>query len=177
MWYRRTGILRTIMLAILAVATVLLASQPVVLLVFFLLAYAVYSFAAGISGIPWIEIVGKTIAPRRRGSFFGLRNFWGGVLALLVSAPVGLILSEQFLGLTFPYNFAVLFGVTTIVVGLGVYFWSSMKEPAAIQVAPTTNLRKLLRRGLEAYRSDVDYRSFMWQGCSSHWPPSPIRFM
>jgi MFS family permease len=161
MWYRRTGILRTIILAILAVTTVLLASQPVVLLVFFFLAYAVYSFAAGISGIPWIEIVGKTVAPRRRGSFFGLRNFWGGVLALLVSAPVGLILSEQFLGLTFPYNFAVLFGVTTIVVGLGVYFWSSMKEPAATQVAPATNLRKLLRRGLEAYRSDVDYRSFI----------------
>jgi MFS family permease len=161
MWYRRTGILRTIILAILAVTTVLLASQPVVLLVFFFLAYAVYSFAAGISGIPWIEIVGKTVAPRRRGSFFGLRNFWGGVLALHVSAPVGLVLSEQFLGLTFPYNFAVLFGVTTIVVGLGVYFWSSMKEPAATQVAPTTNLRKLLRRGLEAYRSDVDYRSFI----------------
>jgi MFS family permease len=36
-----------------------------------------------------------------------------------------------------------------------------MKEPAATQVAPATNLRKLLRRGLEAYRSDVDYRSFI----------------
>lgn len=160
-WYRRTGILRTIVLAILAVATVLLASQPVLLLVFFFLGYAVYSFSAGVSGIPWIEIVGKSIAPRRRGSFFGLRNFWGGVLALLVAAPVGLILSEQLFGLTFPYNFAVLFGVTTIVVGLGVYFWSSMKEPAAIEVAPSMSLRKLLKRGMDAYRSDVDYRSFI----------------
>jgi MFS family permease len=160
-WYLRSGIVRIAILALLTVVTILLANMPLVLLVVFFFCYAVYSFAAGVSGIPWIEMVGKTIAPRRRGSFFGLRNFWGGLLALLVAAPVGLIVSEQFLGLTFPYNFALLFGATTVVVSLGVYFWVAVKEPAAIEVAPSLSIRKLLRRGMEAYRTDSDYRSFM----------------
>lgn len=160
-WYLRSGIVRIVILAVLTLVTILLANMPVLLLVVFFICYAIYAFAAGVSGIPWIEMVGKTIAPRRRGSFFGLRNFWGGLLALLVAAPVGLIVSEQFLGLTFPYNFALLFGTTTVVVALGVYFWVAVKEPAAIEIAPSISIRKLLRRGMEAYRTDSDYRSFM----------------
>ena len=152
-WYLRSGIVRIVTLALLTVVTILLANAPLLLLISFFICYAIYAFAAGVSGIPWIEMVGKTIAPRRRGSFFGLRNFWGGLLALFVAAPVGLIVSEQFLGLTFPYNFSLLFGATTIVVALGVYFWVAVKEPAAIEIAPSISFTKLLRRGMEALQN------------------------
>jgi MFS family permease len=160
-WYLRSGIVRVAILAVLTLITVLLADNSSLLLLVFFLCYSIYAFSAGVSGIPWIEMVGKAIAPRRRGTFFGLRNFWGGLLALLVSAPVGLVVSEQFLGLTFPYNFALLFGTTTVVVALGVYFWVAVKEPAAVEVAPSLSIRKLLRRGVEAYRTDSDYRAFI----------------
>ena len=160
-WYRRAGILRVIAFIVLALATIFLAGHAQLLLLVFFIIFSIYAFAGGITGIPWLEMVGKTISPRRRGTFFGLRNFWGGVLALVASAPIGLILSEEFVGLSFPYNFAFLFGITAIVIALGVYFWSSMREPAAVQTVPSISIRTLFKRGFRAYRENVDYRSFM----------------
>lgn len=160
-WYRRVGVFRTLCMGLLALTTFLLAATPNLLLVAFFFLYVLYAVSAGMSGIPWLEMVGKVVAPRRRGSFFGLRNFWGGVLALLAAAPIGAILSEQLWGLTFPYNFAFLFAVTAVVVGLGIGSWASIREPAAVIIAPQVTVRSILRRGMEVVRQDPDYRSFM----------------
>jgi MFS family permease len=160
-WYRRAGIVRVIAFVALSLLILALPDQPTALLIVFFICFSIYAFGGGITGIPWLEIVGKTISPRRRGSFFGQRNFWGGLLALAASAPIGLILSEQFIGLTFPYNFALLFGITAVVSALGVYFWASMREPAATQTVPAIGLGTLFKRGIQAYKQNVDYRSFM----------------
>ncbi|MEO8286446.1 MAG: MFS transporter [Chloroflexota bacterium] len=160
-WYARTGALRTVAVVLLCAFTVLLADQPVLLLISFFFFYSVYCFLGGVTGIPWLEVVGKVVAPRRRGSFFGQRNFWGGLLALLAAGPIGAILSEDLWGLTFPYNFALLFGITAVVVGLGVYFWSSVREPAATQSAPQVSVSALFKQGVRAYKTNVDYRNFM----------------
>ena len=159
--YTRVGTTRAVVMGLIALSTLLLAEWPGMLLVVFFTLYTVYGFSAGFSGIPWLEVVGKVIAPRRRGSFFGMRNFWGGLLALLIAAPVGAILSEDLWGLTFPYNFAFLFAVTTVCVALGVWSWSSIREPAATVTSPPLNLRQLWQRGVRAVREDRDYRSFM----------------
>jgi MFS family permease len=161
-WYKVVGIIRTICMAALVVAIMALAAYPVWLLVAFLLFYTVYAFSAGVSGIPWLEIVGKTIAPRRRGTFFGMRNFWGGLLALLASAPLAAILSEEFLGLVFPYNFAFLFGITTVFVGIGVWAWAYIKEPDGATSAPAHSVREMVARGRRAVRTDRDFRLFLW---------------
>lgn len=159
--YTRVGTTRAVVMGLIALSTLLLAEWPGLLLVVFFTLYTVYGFSAGFSGIPWLEVVGKVIAPRRRGSFFGMRNFWGGLLALLIAAPVGAILSEQLWGLTFPYNFAFLFALTTACVSLGVWSWSSIREPAATVTAPPLKLRQLWQRGVQALKEDGDYRSFM----------------
>jgi MFS family permease len=160
-WYQRAGVLRFLSVALIAVSTVLLAGQPTLLLVVFLVLFTLYSFLGGISTLPWYEMVGKVISPRRRGSFFGLRSFWGGVLSLAAAAPIAAIMSEQLWGLTFPFNFAFIFAIGAIVVALGVYFWSSVREPAATDTAPRVSLGALFKRGIAVYRSDADYRSFI----------------
>lgn len=159
--YRRVGQTRTVCMALLALTTLVFAEQPTLLLITFFIFYSVYSFSAGISGIPWLEIVGKVISPRRRGSFFGQRSFWGGFLALLASAPLAALLSEGLFGLRFPYNFAVLFGITTLVAAVGVWSWSSIREPEATATAPQVTVVQLIKRGIAALKSDRDYRSFM----------------
>jgi MFS family permease len=161
-WYRRAGILRVVAFVLLTAATFFLGDQPALLLSVFFVCFSFYAFMGGITGIPWLEMVGKSISPRRRGAFFGQRNFWGGVLALLASAPIGLILSEQFAGLSFPHNFALLFAITSVVIALGVYFWSSMREPVAIQTASPVSIGTLFKRGVQAFKENVDYRSFMF---------------
>lgn len=160
-WYRRAGVVRVLSFAVLALACLFLGEQPAILLSVFFLCFTVYAFLGGATGIPWIEMVGKAISPRRRGAFFGQRNFWGGLLALAASAPVGLLLSEQVAGLSFPHNFALLFAIVTVVAGFGVYFWSSMKEPKAYQTAPAMSVGALFKRGIQAFKENVDYRSFM----------------
>ncbi|MEO6457383.1 MAG: MFS transporter [Chloroflexia bacterium] len=160
-WYRRVGILRTFCLVLLTISTVALADEPTLLLAVFFLFFTIYAFSAGVTGIPWLEMVGKIVPPRRRGTFFGLRSFWGGLLALAAAGPIGAILSENLWGLTYPYNFAFLFGITTIIVAVGVLAWSSIREPAATSVAPAISVRALLKRGASVLRQDRDYRSFM----------------
>ena len=161
-WYRRVGIFRTLCMIGLAVTTALLAAHPEWLLAAFFAFYIIYAFSAGVSGIPWLEIVGKTIAPRRRGTFFGLRNFWGGALAFAASAPLAAIMSEQFFDLKFPYNFALLFGVTALVAGVGVWSWAAIREPDGASAAPANSVRDIVRRGREAVRGDRDFRMFLW---------------
>ncbi|HET6312832.1 MAG TPA: hypothetical protein VFH60_03275, partial [Chloroflexia bacterium] len=139
--YTRVGIMRTVTMGVIALCTVFLAPWPDIMLVVFFVLYTFYAFSAGFSGLPWLEVVGKVIAPRRRGSFFGMRNFWGGLLALLIAAPIGAVLSEQFWGLTFPYNVALLFGVATVCIGVGVWSWSSVHEPPALVTAPPLSVR------------------------------------
>jgi MFS family permease len=160
-WYRRVGVIRTICMAMLALTTLLLASSPSWLLVTFFIFYCTYAFSAGVSGIPWLEVVGKTIPPRRRGSFFGLRNFWGGMLALAAAAPIGAVLSENLFGLRFPYNFAFLFGFTALCSAAGVWAWASIREPEGSSSQAAHSVRDLVKRGLGALRSDRDYRAFM----------------
>lgn len=160
-WYRRVGIIRTICMAMLGVSTLTFAASPVLLLLSFFLFYVTYALAAGVSGIPWLEVVGKVIPPRRRGTFFGLRNFWGGLLALAAAAPIAEILSEHFFGLQFPYNFALLFGIATICVGVGSWAWGSIREPESYSSQTSHSVRDLLRRGIAVFRTDRDYRAFM----------------
>ncbi|HUP28135.1 MAG TPA: MFS transporter, partial [Chloroflexia bacterium] len=160
-WYRTMGLVRTVCMGLLALVTIGLAGQPSMLLPAFFLLYIIYAFSAGATGIPWLEIVGKVIPPRRRGSFFGLRSFWGGLLALSAAGPIGAILSESLWGLVFPYNFAFLFGLTTLSVGIGVWVWALIKEPVATVAAPEVTIKSLLERGASALSTDRDYRSFM----------------
>jgi hypothetical protein len=159
--YRRAGMLRFAALVLLAIATFALAEYPPLLLAAFFACFSVYSFSGGITGLPWIEIVGKVISPRRRGSFFSMRSFWGGVLALLASGAIAAVLSENVFGLTFPYNFAFLFLIASLLVGIAIWAWASIHEPERADVAEPMGTRAIFRRGVEAFRVDRDYRSFM----------------
>jgi MFS family permease len=110
------------------VATFLLAGHyPALLLVFFS-AFAVNSLASGFAGLPFMEVVAKTIPPTRRGAYFGARMFAGSLLGLLASLLVGLILSEQN-SLPFPQNVGVLFAFSWVAVAIGLISFGFVKEP------------------------------------------------
>jgi MFS family permease len=164
-WYTGAGTTRVIAMLLLALLTPLLAAQPNWLLLSFFVLYAVYCLSGGVGGIPWLEVVGKTIPPRRRGSFFGLRAFWGGVLALGVSFFVSFMLDEgQRPGspIAFPLNFAILFGVAAVVVAAAITCWSLVREPAERRLGPRRTIRDEIRRGPQIVREDRNYRAFLF---------------
>jgi len=126
----------------------------------FLLLLFFYSSSGGIGMVPWADIVGKVVPLEERARLFSLRQFYGGILAFLAGFLVQYVLSERS-GLAFPYNYGVLFGLSTafVVAGLGVFLL--VREP----VHPVPERRRSfwghMADGPRLLRRDPDYRKYL----------------
>ncbi len=126
--YRRAAAVRAVAWFTWTAATFLLAYHyPALLLVFFT-AYGVNSIASGFAGLPFMDIVAKTIPSQRRGSFFGARLFAGSLLGLVASFLVSLTLSEQN-SLPFPFDVGILFAISWLAALAGLTAFALIKEP------------------------------------------------
>jgi len=126
--YRRAAVVRIVVWFSWTAATFLLAANyPALLLVFFI-AYGVNSLASGFAGLPFMDIVAKTIPSDRRGSYFGGRLFAGSVLGLAASVIVGLVLSAQN-PQPFPVNVGMLFALSWFAAVGGLTAFALVKEP------------------------------------------------
>jgi MFS family permease len=126
--YRRAAAVRIVVWLVWTVATFVLAANfPALLLVFFV-AFAVNSLASGFAGLPFMEVVAKTIPPRRRGTYFGSRIFAGSLLGLVASVLVAVMLSEQN-SLPFPQNVGILFIISWVAAMIGLTAFGLVKEP------------------------------------------------
>ncbi len=154
--YRAVMIVRTIPWAIL-VATMWWVQDPVLLLIVFYIAYTVMRVAAGIGGIPYLEITAKTVPPALRGRLFAMRMLAGGLLGLLGSRFVKYILGGN---LPYPHNYAVLVGVA-LVCGISAQgVLSFVREPPG-ETQPATSTLVQLKRGLAILRRDANYRHLL----------------
>jgi MFS family permease len=126
----------------------------------FLLILLAYSLGAGLSGISFMDIIGKVIPPHRRGTFFSLRMFWGGILGLGTSSLVGLILDEPD-GLHFPLNYTLLFGLAFVALSVAMASWVWVKEPAEAVDPVRVHWTVQLKRGIGLLRDDLHYRTFV----------------
>lgn len=134
---------------------------PTITLVAFFLCYGLYTLASGLAGIPFQEVVAKAIPPRRRGIFFGLRQFGGGLLTIfLVSWIVGEVLREGS-PWGFPQNYALLFGLAFACALLGLLTFSMVLEPPSKEVGQRAPLRAQFRLLPALWRSHPDLRRFL----------------
>ena len=112
------------------IITMLLVRDNTVLLVALLLHTVVAGTAAGFAGLPFTEVVAKTIQPRQRGLVFGLRNALGGALGIL-GAQVVILLTGPGSWFDFPVNYALLFLLALVVQSIGIVCFAKIKEPSA----------------------------------------------
>jgi MFS family permease len=126
--YRRAAAVRMVAWLVWTLAVFALAGNPALLLLVFFMAYAVNSLASGFAGLPFMEIVAKTIPPDRRGSYFGARMFAGSLLSLLAGVLVGIMLAESN-PTPFPQNVGVLFVVSFVSAVVGLTAFGLVKEP------------------------------------------------
>jgi MFS family permease len=68
------------------------------------------------AGVPWTDLVAKTIPERLRGRLFGLTQVGGGILGALAALFISRILGGR---LSYPTNYAVLMTVSAV------FFWAS----------------------------------------------------
>ena len=83
--YSAAALVRSIVWVTMSIV-VLTQRNPTVLIIGFFVPYVINSAASGWGGLPFMDVVAKTIPPDRRGSYFGGRLFAGGVLALAARA-------------------------------------------------------------------------------------------
>ncbi len=162
-FYRTISVFRSGALLIFALlVAVVPVTSPWLTLAFFLV-LTLFSLGAGLVNIPFMDVVGKVVPPRRRGAFFGQRMFWGGILALAGSSLVALLLAEPN-GLHFPLNVSAMFVLAAVLLGLTAWSWILVKEPPS----PIEDAESLsagdgwgqLRRGLSLLKEDPLYRHY-----------------
>lgn len=157
--YKRVAVVRIGLWCLLAAAPFVLRSPAALLPAFFVI-YTLVCLASGLSGLSYMEIVGKTIAPRRRGSFFAWRLAVGGVVGLLGTLLVRYLVDEAG-PLVFPYNFGVLF-IGSLVVGvLGLLVMVRVTEPPDEFVLPAATPLMQSRRALEVLKGNLNYRRYL----------------
>ncbi|GBD93030.1 major Facilitator Superfamily protein [bacterium BMS3Abin05] len=101
--------------------------SPHLILASFVFFLFIFSFAGGVANVPFFNMIAKAIFAERRGSFFGMRQFWGGIAAIGAGLLVRIILSLP--SLSFPQNYGYLFLVTFAVLTFGYVALSLFKEP------------------------------------------------
>ncbi len=102
-------------------------SHPTLVLFIFVMMLFIYSFAGGVANVPFFNMIAKAIPPERRGTFFGVRQFLGGLSAVGAGFLVRVILNIP--SLEFPRNYGYLFLATFILLTFGYIALSLFREP------------------------------------------------
>ncbi len=134
--------------------------DPVVLLIGFFVMVVLTRLAEGVTGLAFMDIIGKAIPPYRRGSFFGARQLGGGILALGTSAMVGVILSQEGKWV-FPHQFAVLFTVYTVVIAGAIYLFTRVKEPEEPLSPRLPGIGRQMQRAYHLLEHNPIYQRFL----------------
>ncbi|MFT5368602.1 MAG: MFS family permease [Candidatus Latescibacterota bacterium] len=142
------------------------ADEPTTLLVVFMVLYGIATSMMGITNVPWMDIIGKSIPSAERVRMFAWRRLLGGVMAMAAGAAISYILSSQS-GLSFPDNYAVLFMLSGIGTGLSVWAFGSIREPIEKSDRKRLPFGAYMASGLDLLRTDSNYRNlcvlqFMW---------------
>jgi MFS family permease len=119
------------------------ARNPKGALLCLVIGYTFFFFSDGLSGVPWHDIIGRTIPAQLRGRFFGSIQFMGGLLAIGSGAIVHSVLADK--SLIFPHNYGRLFIFLSAGMTLSTLALALIREPHGPAFEDPQPLPKLLR--------------------------------
>ncbi len=158
--YRRATWIRIVAWGVLAAAMNLIRDSQVLLIVFFV-TFIVSSLASGLGGLPFMEVVSKTVSPRRRGEMFAWRFALGGLLSVAGSFFVRWILSPDN-PLTFPENYGILSILFLIFASVALLFYNGVEEKPDLEVLPRRTVGAQVRAGFLIFKEELNYRHFVF---------------
>jgi MFS family permease len=159
--------------------------------------FAITTVAAGVTGVPFLEVTSKSIPAEARSGFFGLRRLTGGALGILAGLVVAIVLgrsddafwargpafaaAERLLanvgltGLPFPINYGVLFLFGTVFAALGYAVFAFFRESDGTVRAQRRSIREITTAGMSLLRRAENYRLFLmvricWQFTAMAFP-------
>lgn len=159
--YRLAALLRLLSWALMMLCVLLFIgiSKEVAVACFFIF-YASFMLLGGVGGLAFMDIVTKTIPPRRRGAFFGGRNLFGGLLGILAGVIVQRILSMES-ALPFPNNYMLLMLFSLIFYALAFTIFMFVDEPPDIHLQPKGNLLEEMKDAFELFKTNKQFKRLM----------------
>jgi MFS family permease len=156
--YALSAVIRVTSMLLLALMLFLAGdTQPRLFFPAFLLLLACNVSFSGVAGIPFMDIVAKTVDAERYGILFGSRRFLGGILACGAGFVVRSVLSERS-GFHFPHDYALLFLFSGVLTALACASFVLVKEPVESEPGKRSPFVKHMMRAPAILRHDLDYR-------------------
>jgi hypothetical protein len=121
----------------------------------FFLGYSLFSFGGGLGGVAFLDIVAKTVAPNRLGSFFGNRQFWGAVGGIGAGYLVRTILADE--RIAFPANYCLVMCLALGSFLPGWFAYTLVEEPPG-QPGERQSLRSFLGGAPALIGRERDFR-------------------
>ncbi|HID92643.1 MAG TPA: MFS transporter [bacterium (Candidatus Stahlbacteria)] len=145
-------------ISIFVLTLIIFSITGTLLLPIFFALFTIYCVAGGIAGVPFMDIVGKTIPSTKLGSFWGWRIGVGSALAGVAGFFVKHILETR----QFPTNYGILFGIATAVITVGLILFSFVEEPTEEVSKERKKFREYIREGRKSLWKDVNFRMLFY---------------
>jgi hypothetical protein len=172
--YRLSTIFRSVSWGLLALS-VLLIRDPQWLIISFFFLYSISAVMNGLGGLPFLEVVGKTIPSDRLGEFFAWRMGLGGLAGVAASFFVRWILTPGS-PLPFPTNYGVLVLGFFIGASIGLVLFNFVREPIQKDVLPVMLFREQLKRATLILRADKNFLRFVLMQSTLIWSGAATPF-
>jgi len=151
---------RFVMLVFGVITIVLGKDKPGPILIAFLICYGIAALGDGVVSVPWAVLAGTGLDKRWRARQYGLGAVCVGVIMLGVSPLIAYVLGGS--GLTFPNNYAVIFGAAGLVFGMSTLPLAFMEElPGGKVAAKTPAMSEFLPSLGQVLRNDHTYRAML----------------
>jgi len=156
--YTLSAVVRVACLLLIALVLFLAGNaEPSHVFALFLLLITCNVSFAGVAGIPFMDIVAKTVNTAHYGILFGFRRFLGGVLACGAGFVVRSVLSEGS-GPEFPKNYALLFLLSAILTAVACGSFIIVREPVETRARERAPFARHIMRAPAILKHDLNYR-------------------
>jgi MFS family permease len=116
------------LLAMIPMILLLANRAPLLAMVLFFILYSLSCAGDGIQGLPWVDILAKSIDSTRRGRLLGYMQTLGGIASFAMAGLVAWVLSRSWL--SFPGNYTTLIMLAAVVSFGSIMVLGRLQEPA-----------------------------------------------
>ena len=157
-FYNRLAVLRLLFFGLAISSVFIFARRPSALLLIFGISFTMLSLVAGMAGLSFTEIVGKTIPVSKRGSYFGWRMFLGGIIIVIE----GIIAAKALSVYPYPYNFGYLYSAGWIFMLFGLLMFAFVKEPPGSDLLDKAGPSIHLNHAFSIFRKNENFRRLFY---------------
>jgi hypothetical protein len=120
--------------------------------------WTLYAFISGMVGVPYNDIVARSVPSSSRSRLLALRFFGGGILALIVTGVAHELLSR----LSFFPGYAAILAVDAATLAIStLFFVSTTESPAPFPTHISKSFGSFFGRGITVLREDQHFRTFL----------------